>query len=146
MKQRKKLEDEVSTWPNVSVHAQRFGGREFRFGSADVGHVHVGGIVDIPVPRPVRDALLAEGLADAHRWVPNSGWITFHMRGEDDLKHAFWLMRLAYLRYALKCAADPRGLFAQESEALHLSAKLQSLLEPFLARTADRVSAEAVRA
>jgi hypothetical protein len=50
----------------------------------------------------VRDALLAEGLAEEHRWVPNSGWTSFHVRSEDDFKHAVWLMRLSYLRYALK--------------------------------------------
>ncbi len=38
-----KLEDEVSTWPHVSVHAHRFGGREFLFDKAEVVHVHAGG-------------------------------------------------------------------------------------------------------
>ena len=64
MKHLKKLEDEVSVWPQISVHPHRFAGREFRFGSAEVGHVHTGGIVDIPFPRSVRDALLAEGLVE----------------------------------------------------------------------------------
>jgi hypothetical protein len=100
----KKLEDEVLTWPHVSVHSHRFRGREFLFDEAEVGHVHTGGIVDIPFPRAVRDALLASGLAEEHHWVPNSGWITFNLRKEDDLKHALWLMRLSYLRYALKRA------------------------------------------
>jgi hypothetical protein len=72
--------------------------------------VHVGGVVDIPFPRSIRDALLAEGLAEEHHWVPNSGWITFRVRSEDDLKHSVWLMRLSYVRYALKTANDPRGL------------------------------------
>ena len=63
MKHLKKLEDEVSTWPHISVHPHRFGGKEFRFGSAEVGHIHAGGIVDIPFPRSVRDALLAGCLA-----------------------------------------------------------------------------------
>ena len=67
MRYLKKLEDEVSAWPNISVHAHRFGGREFRFGSAEVGHAHMGGAVDIPFPHSVRDALLAEGLAEEHR-------------------------------------------------------------------------------
>ena len=116
-----RLEEDVSSWPRIAVHAHRFGRREFRFGSAEVGHVHQGGIVDIPFPRPVRDALLAEGLAEEHRWVPNSGWITFHVRGEEDFKHAMWLMRLSYLRYALKTAADPREMFNRQSEELHLS-------------------------
>jgi Family of unknown function (DUF5519) len=128
----KKLEDGVSAWPHISIHAHRFGGMEFRFQSAEVGHVHAGGIVDIPFPRPVRDALLADGLAEEHRWVPNSGWITFRIRSEDDLKQALWLMRLSYLRYALKIAADPRRLFEQETEELHLSSQFKSLLEPFV--------------
>lgn len=142
IKQLKKLENEVSRWAKISTHPHRFGGREFRFGSAEVGHVHVGGVVDIPFPRPVRDALLAERLAEGHRWVPNSGWITFHIRGEADLKHALWLMRLSYLRYALKTSSDPRKLLEQESEQLRLSPQVKSLLEPFVPKTANRVSTE----
>jgi Luciferase len=128
----KKLEDEMSTWPRVSVHPHRFGGREFLFGRAEIGHVHIGGTVDVPFPRAVRDALLAEGLAEEHRWVPNSGWITFRARSEADLEHALWLMRLSYLRYVLKSDSDPVALFEHESEALHLSPQFKSLLEQFV--------------
>jgi hypothetical protein len=142
MKHLKKLEDEVSVWPQISVHPHRFAGREFRFGSAEVGHVHTGGIVDIPFPRSVRDALLAEGLVEGHRWVPNSGWITFHVRSDEDLKHALWLMRLSYLRYLLKSATDPRKLLEQESERLHLSPQFRSLLEPLVPKAANRFSTE----
>jgi hypothetical protein len=142
MKHLKRLEEEVSAWPQISVHAHNFGGREFRFGTAEVGHVHEGGVVDIPFPRPVRDALLAEGLAEEHRWVPNSGWTTFHVRSEDECKHAVWLLRISYLRYALKTAADPRGLLDQQSEELHLSPHLRSLLEPFLRVNAAHVLTE----
>lgn len=81
----KRLEGEISAWTQISVHAHRFGGREFRLGKAEVGHIHRGGIVDIPFPRSIRDALLAQGLAGEHHWVPNSGWITFHVRSEADL-------------------------------------------------------------
>ncbi len=142
----KKLEQEVSGWQHVSVHLHRFGGREFRFGSAEMGHVHTGGIVDIPFPRSVRDALLADGLAEEHRWVPNSGWITFQMRSEKDLSHALWLMRLSYLRYVLKISTDPQKLFDQESEQLRLSPQFKSLLEPFVPKTPKQVSAEPVPA
>ncbi|HXZ79697.1 MAG TPA: luciferase family protein [Terriglobales bacterium] len=128
----KKLEDTVSSWPHISVHPHRFGGREFRYGNAEVGHLHTNGTVDIPFPRPVRDALLAKGLAEEHHWVPNSGWATFHVRKEEDLEHAIWLMRLSYLRYALKTAPDPRALLKTESERLHLSAELESLFQPFV--------------
>lgn len=140
MNRLKKLEDEISAWPDISIHPHRFGGREFRFRSAEVGHVHTGSIVDIPFPPVVRDELLAEGLAEEHRWVPNSGWITFRIRSDADLDHALWLMRLSYLRYALKAATDPRGLLEQESEQLRLSPRFKSLLEPFMPRTANQVS------
>jgi len=132
MKALKRFEEEVSVWPRVSVHAHRFGGREFRLGHAEVGHIHEGGIVDIPFPRAVRDALLAEGLAEEHRWVPNSGWITFRIRGEEDFSHAMWLMRLSYLRYVLKTAANPSDVLDQASEELRLSPRFRALLEPFM--------------
>ena|SRR5579871_4261295 len=136
-----RLEREVSRWSNISVHPHRFGGMEFRFGDAEVGHVHTNGIVDIPFPRSVRDALLAEGLAEEHRWVPNSGWITFQMRSEEDLNRAFWLMRLSYLRYALKSAADPQKLLESESEELRLTPRFRSLLEAFVPKNPKPVIA-----
>ena len=127
----KRLEDEVSAWPNVAVHPHRFGGKEFRFGRAEIGHIHKDGTVDIPFPRAVRDALLEEGQAEVHRWVPNSGWTTFNVRREADIGHAIGLMRISYLRYALKAASVPHQFLEQESETLHLSPRIMALLEIF---------------
>jgi hypothetical protein len=135
MPQLKNLEDTVSSWPKVSVHPHQFSAREFRFEKAEVGHVHDGGIVDVPFPRPIRDALLAERLAEEHHWVPNSGWVTFRVRSDKDLQRAIWLMRLSYSRYALKTAADPRKVFAEVSEELQLTDRFKSLLEQFVPST-----------
>jgi hypothetical protein len=104
--------------------------------------VHEGGIVDIPFPRSVRDALLAEGLAEEHRWVPNSGWITFRVRSEADFNHAVWLLRLSYLRYAMKAAPDPRELLDQQSQELDLRPHFRSLLKTLLPVKPTRVSIE----
>jgi hypothetical protein len=131
-----RLEEEVLSWPNVSVHPHRFGGKEFRFGKAEIGHVHRDGTVDIPFPRAIRDALLEEGQAEEHRWVPDSGWTTFKVRGETDIQHAIGLMRISYLRYALKAASDPHHFLQQESETLRLSPRCISLLEIFAPRPA----------
>ena len=125
----KKLEDELCTWPSISVHPHRFAGREFRFGKAEVGHVHTGGIVDIPFTRAVHDVLLEQGFAQEHRWVPDSGWVTFRIHTAPDLEHALWLFRLSYLRYALRTVSDPQALLEQESERLHLGSQFRSLLE-----------------
>ena len=129
------IEDVVASWPRISVHSHRFGGREFRLANAEVGHVHYGGIVDIPFPRSIRDALLKEGLAEEHQWVPNSGWVTFRVRTDRDLQHAVWLMRLSYFRYALKTAPDPHELLAEASRELQLNPRFQSLLEQFVPLT-----------
>ncbi len=111
-----------------------------------MGHIHTGGIVDLPFPRAVRNALLAAGLAEQHHWVPNSGWVTFHVRNEEDLSHALWLMRLSYLRYALKTASDPRGMLEQESEELHLSPEFRSLCERFVPQAANHSATEPLSA
>jgi hypothetical protein len=142
----KMLEEEVGAWSSISVHPHRFGGKEFLFESAEVGHVHEGGIVDIPFPRVVRNALLLSGLAEQHHWVPNSGWTTFRVRNEEDLSHALWLMRLSYLRYALKTANDPREMLEQESAELHLSPEFKTLLERFVPKTANRAAIETLSA
>ena len=140
MKNLKEFEDAVSEWPSISVHPHRFAAKEFRFGNAEVGHLHQGGVLDIPFPRTVHDALLAEGLAEEHRWVPNSGWITFHIRIERDLTHALWLMRLSYLRYALKTDSDPLSLLEHESEELHLGPRFRSLLGKFVPSAQSAIS------
>ena len=145
MKALEQVEQRVSRWAGVSVHAHRFGGREFRLRNAEVGHIHSNGVLDIPFPRSIHDALLDEGLAEKHHWVPNSGWITYRVRSENGLEHAVWLMRLSYLRYALKAAAKPRDFFEQESEQLQLSPRFKSLLESFIPRSGASVSVEAVQ-
>src|SRR5580704_18603896 len=78
-----RIKQEVSSSPDVSANPHRFGGKEFRFGTAEIGHIHTGEDVDIPFPGSVRDALLADGLAEEHRWVPTSGWITFQVRDKE---------------------------------------------------------------
>jgi len=128
----KQIEQEISSWPGVTAHSHRFGGREFRLGSAEIGHVHNGGDVDIPFPRAIHDALLAEGLAERHRWVPDSGWTTFRVWREDHLKQALWLLRLSYLRYALKKAEAPQELFERECQSLKLNEHFRALLLPFV--------------
>jgi len=127
-----RLSEEVVSWPGISVHPHRFAAREYRFGKAEVGHVHFWGDVDIPFPRPVHDFLLERYLAEQHRWVPDSGWITFRIRGDSDVEHAVWLMRLSYLRYALKSAANPSELFETEAQRLHLSPDLMAILSRFI--------------
>jgi len=128
----KMLEGQTCTLPGVSAHPHRFGGRVFRLGRSEVGHVHNDGAVEIPLTPSFRDELLAEGLAEKHRTSPESGWITFHVRSEKDVDHAAWLLRLSYLRFALKAVPDPGKRFEQESARLRLSPRIKAVLERFV--------------
>jgi len=130
-----RFSEEILKWPNVSRHPHRFGGREFRFGKAEIGHIHIGGVLDIPFPRSVHDVLLRDGLAEEHRWVPDSGWITTNVRNDEELKHGIWLMELSYLRYALKTAMDARAMLDRRGAELHLTPEFKSLLEPFVPKS-----------
>jgi hypothetical protein len=96
-----KIVEAVQAWPGISVAPHRFGGQEFRLGKREVGHIHRHGMVDIPFHKSLRDVLVAEGLAEAHHLLADSGWITYYVRTEHDVKHAIWLYRLAYLATTL---------------------------------------------
>jgi len=128
----KALEDQVCAWPGVSAEPHRFGGRGFRLGKIEVGHMHNDGAVEVSFPRSFRDQLLKEGLAEKHRFVPDSGWVTFDVRKEGDIQHAAWLLRLSYLRFALKAVPDPGKRFEQESERLRLTPQFRALLARFV--------------
>jgi hypothetical protein len=63
-----------------------------------------------------------------------------------DLEHALWLMRLSYLRFALKTARDPRGMLDREIEELGLSPHLRSLLQQRLPTKPECVTADPLTA
>lgn len=91
------LEQDMKTWDGIQAVPHRFGGVEFQWGHAEVGHVHRGGMTDIPFPLRIRDALIAAQLVQPHHLLPETGWITFYIRTAQDLETARALMRLSYL-------------------------------------------------
>lgn len=91
-----RLLGEVQGWPGVTLAPHRFGGTEFRLERGEIGHVHPDGLLDVPFPKPVRDELVASGRAEPHRVLPTSGWVSFRLRGDDDVPRAIELLRLAF--------------------------------------------------
>ena len=89
---------EVSSWNGVTVHPHRFGGVEFRVGHRELGHVHRDGLADLPFPVRIRERLVAEGAAEPHHILPDSGWVSFRVRSDADVPHAIELFRLNYER------------------------------------------------
>src|SRR5947209_12556911 len=88
----------VQSWPGVEAAPHRFGGVEFRLGRRELGHLHGERIADLPFPRRVRDELIAAGRARPHHVLPESGWVTVPVGGEQGVQNVIELFRLAYER------------------------------------------------
>jgi hypothetical protein len=83
-------------WEGVSAHPHRFGGTEYRIGKRELGHIHGDHLVDIPFPTKVRDQVVAEGRAEPHHILPDSGWVSFYLREPADVDRALALFRLSF--------------------------------------------------
>jgi hypothetical protein len=74
-------------------------------------------VLDLPFPRHVRNELVEQGRAEVHHVLPDSGWVTFHIRRPDDLSRAIALLRLNYDRpWTIQASlTDPVTEASQES-------------------------------
>jgi len=91
--------------PGVVAGPHRFGGTEYRLGRREIGHNHGDRLVDIPFSRAVRDEVLAAGKAERHHILPESGWVSVHLRQDADVEHAIELLRRSFELAKEKSAA-----------------------------------------
>ncbi|MFN7916663.1 MAG: DUF5519 family protein [Vicinamibacterales bacterium] len=101
-----RIESVVSAWPGVEVVPHRFGGREFRLGGRELGHLHGDRLLDLPFPVRIRKQLVADGRAAEHHILPETGWVSFHIRTAADVPAAIELLRLNYDRPWLRAGSD----------------------------------------
>lgn len=99
---RDEITREVLSWPDVTEAPHRFGGVEFRFHGRELGHLHGGVMADLPFPKSVRDELVAAGRASPHHVLPESGWVTFRIRGPEDVPAVVALFRMQYDRMSAR--------------------------------------------
>jgi hypothetical protein len=93
-----RIRREVLHWPGVTEAPHRFGGVEFRLGRRELGHLHGDRLADLPFPVRIREELVRAGRALPHHILPESGWVSYPIRGADDVQGAIALFRLAYDR------------------------------------------------
>jgi predicted DNA-binding protein (MmcQ/YjbR family) len=86
----------VTLWEGVTVQPHRFGGVEYAIGKREIGHIHGDHLVDIPFPKRVRDEIVAKGRAQPHHILPETGWVSFYLREEVDVKKAIALLEESY--------------------------------------------------
>ena len=93
------IREAVGSWPGVTVAPHRFGGLEYLYGRKEMGHVHGDRLADLPMPRRLRDQLVAAGRAEPHHVLPETGWISVFINSPDDVEGVIELFRLQYERY-----------------------------------------------
>lgn len=123
------ISEEVCRWPQVTTAPHRFGGTEYRFSQAEIGHLHRDGTLDTPYPLPIRTQLIADGIVEKHHFLPESGWVTFHVKATN-IERALWLLRLSYLRHAVK--QSERTIGWESSQTQSLVGVLQEMAGPAL--------------
>ena len=92
----KKITATVMAWEGVSAASHRFGGTEYKLGRREIGHIHGDHLVDIPFPKKVRDEIVAAGRAQSHHILPETGWVSFYLREEDDVEVVIALLRESF--------------------------------------------------
>ena len=102
------IREEVSAWLGVEAVPHRFGGTEYRYGRKELGHVHGDRLADLPLPRKLRDQVIASGRAEPHHVLPESGWVSCRMSGSADVAGVIELFRMQYERYVARTAAAPQ--------------------------------------
>ena len=84
------------SWEGVSTAPHRFGGVEYRLGTRELGHIHGDHLIDIPFPKKVRDEIVSSGLAEPHHILPETGWVSFYLRENEDVQKGIALLRRSY--------------------------------------------------
>ncbi|WP_248927924.1 luciferase family protein [Paenibacillus hamazuiensis] len=93
---RQALSGQLLSWPEVKEQPHRFGGIEFQYKGKEIGHLHGDYLLDVLLPKALRDQFVAEGRAEPHHIYPDSGWISFYIRSSEDIAKAAELLRIKY--------------------------------------------------
>jgi len=89
------VEAQVRQWPGMRTGVHRLGGIGFFFRGKESSHIHGNGLLDCFVGRANRDELVRDGRALPHHIFPRSGWISFWIKGDEDVRSALELIRIA---------------------------------------------------
>ncbi|HKG31706.1 MAG TPA: luciferase family protein [Nitrososphaeraceae archaeon] len=100
------IKKEILSWPYVSAETHRFGGIEFRIRKREMGHIHGDRLADFPFPMSIRNELVNSGRISTHHVLPQSGWVSYWIRSEDDIPAVIELFNLQSQRLKLQSSKE----------------------------------------
>ena len=90
------IKKELLSWPYVTAEPHRFGGLEFRLNKREMGHIHGDRVADLPFSMDIRNKLVNSGHVSAHHFLPQSGWVSYWIKGEQDIPSVIELFKMRY--------------------------------------------------
>jgi hypothetical protein len=78
--------------------AGRLDGRtaEFRLNKEEMGHIHADRVADLPFSMDIRNKLVNSGRVSEHHFLPQSGWVSYWIKGEQDIPSVIELFKMRY--------------------------------------------------
>jgi hypothetical protein len=90
------IKKEILSWPYVTTKPHRFGGVEFSLNKRELGHIHGEHVADLPFPMKIRNELVSSGFVSPHHILPQSGWVSYWIKGEEDIPAIVKLFKMRY--------------------------------------------------
>ena len=100
------IQKEILSWPHVTAVPHRFGGIEFLLNKREMGHIHGDRLADLPFPMSIRNELINSGRVSTHHVLPKSGWVSYWIKGEEDIPAVIELFKVRYEQ--LKPISQPK--------------------------------------
>ncbi len=92
------IETQMLSLPGTAAHNHKYGGLQFDRYQTEIGHIHSNGLLDMLLSRKIKAELMQQRRIQDHHSFKNTGWISFYIRNEDDVRYALKLLRLGYDR------------------------------------------------
>jgi hypothetical protein len=92
----KTIKKELLRWPEVTAQPHKFGGIEFRLNKKEMGHIHGDRVADLPFPMDVRNKLVNSGRVSPHHFLPQSGWVSYWLKAEQNIPDVIELFKMRY--------------------------------------------------
>ena len=61
-----------------------------------MGHIHGDRVADLPFSMDVRNKLVNSGRVSGHHFLPQSGWVSYWIKGEQDIPNVIELFKMRY--------------------------------------------------
>jgi hypothetical protein len=100
------LTERVKAWFGVTLAPHPDRAVAFRLDDATIGVLHHDGLLEVPLPPPIRTVLVEEEMARAHAARAGSDWVARPVRADADVPAAVLLLRLSYLYRRLLRSQD----------------------------------------